>query len=353
MLRTYWPLALLVVICSLFSNQSAPAQGTNAPATNHGLVEWITLEEAVKRNEKTPKPILIDFYTDWCGWCKRMMQTTYSDPQLAAYINSYFYPVKFNAEGKDTITFLGKTYRPTGTGQRQPHEFAVTMLNGQLSYPTTLFLHGFDVAKQTFQLNMMAPGYLDRTKIEPLLIFVVENAYRNTTYEDFGKNFEKAFRDSTLNEELKKIQWLTPAGAFNNAHVKRQKSIVLINSSWCNSCKVMERTTFIDPSVFAYADSTYRFVYFDAEITDTIAYKGQTYTNPRLPTMPFHQLALALTRNNLILPSVALLDEDDNLIDAIPFYVAPALMKKILYFFGEDIHKSKSWIDYEKSLTGQ
>ena len=67
------------------------------------LVKWMTFKEAFEANKKTPKPFLIDVYTDWCGWCKRMMATTYSNPAIAAYVNQNFYPVKFNAETKDSI----------------------------------------------------------------------------------------------------------------------------------------------------------------------------------------------------------------------------------------------------------
>jgi thiol:disulfide interchange protein len=61
-----------------------------------------------QRMIRTARPILLDFYTSWCGWCKQMMKTTYADPRLAQYINTYFYPAKFNAEGKDTLEFLEK-----------------------------------------------------------------------------------------------------------------------------------------------------------------------------------------------------------------------------------------------------
>ena len=57
-------------------------------------VKWYTLEEAQKLNAKNPKKIIIDVYTDWCGWCKKMDQATFGNPAIAKYLNDNYYPVK-------------------------------------------------------------------------------------------------------------------------------------------------------------------------------------------------------------------------------------------------------------------
>ena len=72
-------------------------------------VEWKTIEQAAKTDSKTnAKLYFVDFYTSWCGWCKKMDRDTFSDPTVAKILNKYFYPVKFNAESSDYIDKNGR-----------------------------------------------------------------------------------------------------------------------------------------------------------------------------------------------------------------------------------------------------
>jgi len=54
-------------------------------------VKWYTLDEALKLNATAPRKILIDIYTDWCGWCKKMDAETFNHPVIAGYVNKNFY----------------------------------------------------------------------------------------------------------------------------------------------------------------------------------------------------------------------------------------------------------------------
>jgi thioredoxin-related protein len=317
------------------------------------LVQWMTLQEAMEKIKTAPKPIILDFYTDWCGWCKHMMKTTYANPGLAQYINTNFYPVKFNAEGKDTIEYLGKIYKPTSPEPRRPHEFAIEMLQGKLSYPTTIFLNNYDKAQNKFQVSLNAAGYLETQKIEPILIFVLENASRNCNFDDFNAQYQKAFFDSTNQSQMDKLKWLPASTFFSPAYQKKKKKMVMIDSEWCNACKVMRRTTFSDTTNLTYLGEKYDLVELNALSMDTLAFEGQSFSGAFNEQIPFNKLAMALCSNNLVLPMLVVLDEENKIIDRVPGYIHPRFLKDIGRFYGDDAYKSKQWPDYIKQLYGK
>ena len=125
-------------------------------------VTWLSMEEGAKlaETDKTPKKMFIDVYTDWCGWCKKMDKDTFQNAEVAAYMEKNFYMVKLDGEGKDPIEFKGKTYNFVKSGRNGYHEFAAALMQGKLSYPTTIFLDE--------KMNMLSPvpGY---QKPEPFL----------------------------------------------------------------------------------------------------------------------------------------------------------------------------------------
>jgi thiol:disulfide interchange protein DsbD len=74
-------------------------------------INWTSsFHEAIKESKTSTRPLLVDFYTDWCGWCKEMDRVTYRDPKVIA-LSEKFVCVKVNC---DTEPDLSKKYKIQG-----------------------------------------------------------------------------------------------------------------------------------------------------------------------------------------------------------------------------------------------
>ncbi|RAV30667.1 thioredoxin family protein [Sinomicrobium soli] len=145
-------------------------------------VEWLSWEEAIARQQtdETPRKIFVDVYTDWCGWCKKMDKDTFSDKEVAEYVKDKFYMVKLDGEGKEEITYNGRTFKFVPAGRRGYHELAAALLNNRLSYPTGVFLN------ERQQLLFPVPGYHDAERFMKVARYVGENIYEDTSWDDYN-----------------------------------------------------------------------------------------------------------------------------------------------------------------------
>ncbi|GAB6278128.1 MAG: thioredoxin fold domain-containing protein [Lentimicrobium sp.] len=150
-------------------------------------VQWLTFEGAIAKNEEgIKKKVFIDVYTDWCGWCKRMDATTFSEAMVASYMNEHFYSAKLNAERVDSVRYNGKIYINTRPNTpRSAHQIAISLLQGRMYYPSYVILD-----ENNQKLTSFA-GYLKPEEIMPILIYFAENHYLKMSWEDFKKQYDR------------------------------------------------------------------------------------------------------------------------------------------------------------------
>lgn len=195
-------LAIALIAVSVFAVSAAFRSEAVEPAEKPEAITWYNIEEAQKLSDSIPKRIFIDFSTSWCGWCKKMDAETFANPVIAKYMNANYYCVKFDAESRDTISFNGQKFFNRGAvGTRSAHDFAVTVLHGQLSYPSYAI---FD--KPRTRITIMQ-GYMTADKFEPYLHYYAEEKETTMTYEDFLKTFKSELPKP---EAPKKPQGPTP-----------------------------------------------------------------------------------------------------------------------------------------------
>ncbi len=142
-------------------------------------INWVSWEEAVELNKKDPKKMFIDVYTDWCGWCKKMDKSTFTDPEIVKYMNENFYAIKFNAEQKEDISWNGTTFKFVKSGRRGAHELASALLNGRLGYPSFVLLD------EEFARIMISPGFKKPPQLQKELVFANKEIYKEQNWEDY------------------------------------------------------------------------------------------------------------------------------------------------------------------------
>jgi len=148
-------------------------------------LDWMSFEAAVEAIEKQPKKVFIDVYTDWCGWCKKMDANTFSDPRVAKVLQDNFYNVKFNAEQRESIDFGDYTFKFVASGRRGYNELAAALLDNRLSYPSVVFLN------EKFERIQILPGYRDADDFLKIAIFIGEDHYLTTPWQEFSEKYDK------------------------------------------------------------------------------------------------------------------------------------------------------------------
>lgn len=347
---------LIIILSILLSSVNAFSQSE---------VKWMSLQEAIDAQKTNYKPIMIDVYTDWCGWCKKMDATTFHHPEIVALLNQFFYPVQFDAEGNDTIVWNGKTYtnqqypqylqamktyeeqKAAGVQARKPrkptHSIAPVLMNGRLSYPTTVYIH----ENNNF---FPVPGYKSPQDLQPLLVWVGQKAIKTMPYDEFNELFQATYNQPKP-ENIAKINWLSFEEAVKAQEKEKRKWLIYFNANWMVTDRMME-FAMQDSATGKYLNEKYYCVKLSAIAKDSLTVFGQTWTNnANRPT--YHPLVSAMLQNNMDFPALVWLDENNKMINKTQYLFSSEQLYPMLSYFASNSYQSMTWAEYQKQAQNQ
>ena len=155
-------------------------------------INWVTMDKALELQKNTPKNIMIDIYTTWCGPCKMLDKNTFTNKDLITFVNANYYAVKFNAEGNESVNYKNRlfenpNYDPAKAKRRNSaHQFSQYL--GVRAFPTIVFLD------DNAELIAPIPGYQTVQKIEIYLQLFKDQTYKDINSQEAFNTYYKSFK---------------------------------------------------------------------------------------------------------------------------------------------------------------
>jgi thioredoxin-related protein len=149
----------------------------SATLANAAGDSWVAFDAGMAKAKEEDKPIIIDFYTDWCHWCKVMDEKTFNDKTVKAELEKKFVTIRLNAEDRNaTATYDGKTF----------NNVELTQAFGVTGYPTLAFLESDGTVITTL------PGFVQPEQFLPILSYIEQKMYaKQMPFEEFLKKYEQ------------------------------------------------------------------------------------------------------------------------------------------------------------------
>jgi thioredoxin-related protein len=133
-------------------------------------IEWMSYDEGMAKAKKEDKHVLIDFYTTWCGWCKKMDKTTFQDAAVVKAVSDNMIAIKINAESNSPVVH---------EAQKITERELSGKIFGVRGFPTYWFVD------PKGQRLFPVPGYRSATDFLDLVEYVGESHYKKASFAAF------------------------------------------------------------------------------------------------------------------------------------------------------------------------
>ncbi len=122
-----------------------------------GSIKWHSYPEGIALGKQKNKKVFVNFFADWCTYCKQMDSETFTDSAVGAYLNKNFIPVRVNTDREAQVA---AKYNVRGL-------------------PVTTFIgeDGVLIGSQS--------GFIGPDQMVPLLRYIQSDSYKTMSFEKF------------------------------------------------------------------------------------------------------------------------------------------------------------------------
>ncbi len=171
-------LVLILLVSALGVRSAEKAEkkdnpGKKTESIDSTEINWLPYDVGLEKAKKEKKHILVDFYTNWCYYCKKMDKEVFVRPEIVKMLNENFVAIKVNAESRKELDIDG--YKIT------ERNLAVSEYRIR-GYPAYWFL------KPDSEKLGVLPGYQSPDVMMDVLYFMKEALYDKMKFDEYMKN---------------------------------------------------------------------------------------------------------------------------------------------------------------------
>jgi thioredoxin-related protein len=134
-------------------------------------LKWYDFNSGIAASIKEKKPLILNFYTEWCGYCKMMDKKTYNNPKVKELLGKDFILVRMDGEDENyLVKYKGQNYSVM--------EFLMAVkVKG---FPATGFLD------KSGEFITLIPGMIPAETFYQLLLYMKTACYdQSISFEEF------------------------------------------------------------------------------------------------------------------------------------------------------------------------
>lgn len=136
------------------------------------LVDWLPFQEALDTGKNSNKKILVDIFAPWCGWCTKMQNGAYTEPEIVEYLKTHFVSTRLDISiQSDTLHYneysLPSAHLAAGFGAE--------------GTPTTVFL------TSEGEYITRLPGFAQADEFLLVLQFIASDSYKSQSFDEFSE----------------------------------------------------------------------------------------------------------------------------------------------------------------------